>query len=111
MTSTKSVLHSGARTDPPACCLRRSAPTRSPAANLLAEIPEGLSCLVAGPSAHERLEHTRMDALPILDGAPFAPMLSPPLGRLPTQILVLRQSRDVALVEGSLLIPLLAVLS
>lgn len=90
--------------------LARPRPDPVPRPDLLAEIPEGLSRLVAGLSAHERLERTRTEPLPVLDGAPFAPLLSPPLGHRPAQILALRQGRDVALVEGGLPIPLFAVL-
>jgi hypothetical protein len=85
-------------------------PDPMPRPDLLAEIPHGLSRLVAGLSAHERLERTRTEPLPVLDGAPFAPLLSPPLGHRLAQIPALRQGRDVAPVEGGLQIPLFALL-
>jgi len=85
-------------------------PDPVPRPDLLAEIPHGLSRLVAGLSAHERLERTRTEPLPVLDGAPFAPLLSPPLGHRLARIPTLRQGRDVATVEGDPQIPLFALL-
>jgi len=60
--------------------------------------PEGVSLLVAGPSAHQRLAHP--GPVPMLDGRPLEDLLSRPVGALLPQALLVQRGPALALVEG-----------
>jgi len=64
----------------------------------LSSAPEGISLLVAGPSAHRRLAHP--GPVPMLDGRPLDDLLSRPVGAPLPQAVLVRRGPALALVEG-----------